>query len=164
MRVVGYPPRITSDSINLAIIGTANRYSSVQLSSTTDDTKLLPGRIIPDGNGGVLATWTVSPDTGPMPTNPFQASHVVGGAPGAPYNLPFTPKTVSVGNYPTLVLGENGTAFAEAQSTSTMDGTTQVNQISSFDVNSGASGWSYHKGRLCAGRNSSDLRGYSVAV
>ena len=33
----------------------------VLLSSTTQDEALLPGPIIPDGQGGILATWTISP-------------------------------------------------------------------------------------------------------
>jgi hypothetical protein len=117
--------------------------SDTVLSSTTEDTSLLPGRTIPDGQGGVLATWTVSPSNRPIPAHPYQASHVVGGIPGAPYDLPFTPRSLAAGDYPTLVLGENGTAFASG-STTTTDGTnTNLSQISSFNLSTGIPNWNY---------------------
>jgi hypothetical protein len=63
---------------------------------------------------------------------------VAAGVPGAPYDLPFTPTTVTFGKYPTLVLGESGTAFVT-------DGADADNgpQIVSFDVNSGSVHWNY---------------------
>ena len=74
------------------------------LSTTTQNEALLPGRIIPDGQGGVLATWTISPSNPPVPQYPYQAVDVVGGVVGTPYNLPFSPTTVTFGQSPTLVL------------------------------------------------------------
>jgi hypothetical protein len=68
---------------------------------------------------------------------------VVGGSAGSPYNLQFTPKSVNAGIYPTLVLGENGTAFAAATTTTT-DGTdTNLSQLVSFNIDSGANNWTY---------------------
>src|SRR5882672_2213876 len=117
------------------------------LSSTTDDTNLLPGRIIPDGQGGLIATWTVSPSNPPQspPPNPhtYEASHVVGGVPGTPYDLPFNPHTAPLGKYPTMVLGENGTAFASGLTAASDGSSNDVDQIVSFDLNSGTPNWSY---------------------
>lgn len=138
VRQIAYPPKITSAVLHLLQIAPDNTIRNIQLASTTEDTNLLPGRIIPDGQGGVLATWTISPSNPPSPTHPYQASHVVSGIPGTPYDLPFTPTTVAVGQYPTLVLGEGSTAFAT-------NGTDADNGpvVASFDLTSGAVIWSY---------------------
>jgi hypothetical protein len=118
------------------------------LSSTSMDQVLAPGQIIPDGQGGVLATWTVMPSNPPQwdpanPQHPFKVSHVVGGTPGAPYDLPFTPKSIVWGKWPALVLGENGIAFGTGPTT-TLDGTnTNLSELVSFNVSSGAPNWIY---------------------
>src|SRR6202035_2194723 len=98
----------------------------------------LPGRIIPDGQGGILATWTISPSNPPVPQYPYQAVDVVGGVVGTPYNLPFSPTTVTFGQSPTLVLGENGVAFA-TNSTDAVNGPV----VASFNLSSGAVNWTY---------------------
>jgi hypothetical protein len=85
-----------------------------------------PGIVIPDGQGGALATWTlapVSPD--PNYVDPTRVTHV--GTQGT--NVHFLPSLAGINS---MVLGENGTAFAT-------DGSTVV----SFDVNSGLVNWSY---------------------
>jgi hypothetical protein len=148
VRDIAYPPKITSAVLYLLQIAPDNSTTTMTLSSTTDDENLMPGRIIPDGNGGVLATWTVSPSNPPQwspanPPYPYQASDVVNGVPGAPYNLPFTPSSTTAGDYPELVLGENGVAFASGSST-TLDGTnTNVQQIASFNIANGSPNWNY---------------------
>jgi hypothetical protein len=141
VRQIAYPPKITSAILYLIRIAPDNTGTTILLSSTSQDTNLLPGRIIPDGQGGVLATWTISPSTGAPPVHPYQASHVVSGALATTYDLPFTPLTVTFGNYPTLVLGESGTAFAT-------DGRDTANgpQIVSFNLASGAVKWGYQVG------------------
>jgi hypothetical protein len=138
VRQIAYPPRITSAILYLMKIAPNNSSTSITLSSTTQDTNLLPGRIIPDEQGGVLATWTIAPSNPPSPIHPYQASHVVAGVPAAPYDLPFTPNVVTFGQYPMLVLGEGGTAFST-------DGTDPDNgpQIVASDLNSGSVHWSY---------------------
>jgi hypothetical protein len=138
VRQIAYPPRITSAFLYLMKIAPNNSSTSITLSSTTQDTNLLPGRIIPDGQGGVLATWTIAPANPPSPTHPYQASHVVAGVPGTPYDLPFTPNTTAAGTYPELLLGENGNAFAT-------DGSDSTNgpQIVNFGLDSGIPNWSY---------------------
>lgn len=129
---------ITSDTLYLQQIDLNNNWPHTVLSTTTQNQALLPGRIIPDGQGGILATWTISPSNPPVPQYPYQAVDVVGGVVGTPYNLPFSPTTVAFGQSPTLVLGENGAVFAT-------DGTDTVNGpvVSSFSVASGALNWSY---------------------
>jgi hypothetical protein len=44
--------------------------------------------------------------------------------------------------YPVLVLGENGIAFASGKTTAA-DGVTQVDEIASFNISSGATNWTY---------------------
>ena len=128
---------ITSDVLYL--------YSSVAnaivLSTTTQDEALLPGPIIPDGNGGILVTWTISPSHSVL-QYPYQAADVTNGVVAAPYNLPFSPPSVAFGQSPTLVLGESGVAFASGQTTA-VDGVTQVSQIASFNLTSGSTNWTY---------------------
>jgi hypothetical protein len=134
---------ITSDSLNLwwqPVGGGAG--SSTLLASTTQDQALLPGSIIPDGNGDVIATWTISPSNPPAPQYPYQAVDISAGVVGTPYNLPFSPSKVTFGESPTLVLGESGVAFASGQTTAA-DGVAQVSQIASFALSSGTSNWTY---------------------
>jgi hypothetical protein len=146
VRQIAYPPKITSAVLYLLKIGAPlagelGQQTTVTLSSTSEDKNLLPGRIIPDGQGGVLATWTISPSVLPIPlqvTHSYQAAHVVSGAVAATYDLPFTPLKVTFGLYPTLVLGENGTAFA-TDGADTYSGP----QIVSFNLSSGAVNWSH---------------------
>jgi hypothetical protein len=85
-----------------------------------------------------LATWTISPSSGPVPQYPYQAVDVVAGVVGTPYNLPFSPTTVKFGQSPTIVLGENGVAFAT-------DGANTGNgpQIVAFNPISGIVSWTY---------------------
>jgi hypothetical protein len=138
VRVVAYPPKNISSTLYLLQIAPNNSTTTTQLASTTQDESLFPGPIIPDGQGGVLASWAVSPSNPPVPAQPYQVAHVVGGTLLATYSLPFSPTTVPYGKYPTLVLGENGTVFAT-------DGTNKDGgpQIVSLDLNSGAPNWSY---------------------
>ena len=129
---------ITSDTLYLFHVARDNSWGSTVLSSTTQNQALLPGPIVPDGQGGILATWTISPSNPPVPQYPYQVVDVVSGVVGTPYNLPFSPQTIKWGQSPTIVLGENGIAFAT-------DGTNTINgpQIISFTAVSGSVTWSY---------------------
>ena len=129
---------ITSDTLYLYSYPSG---TSTVISTTTQDQALLPGPIIPDGQGGILVTWTVSPSRSVLPF-PYQAADVTNGSVGTPYNLPFSPSSVQPFVSPALVLGENGTAFASGTTTAA-DGVTQVSQIASFNVISGAPNWTY---------------------
>jgi hypothetical protein len=108
------------------------------LSSTTQNETQYPGNIIPiipDGQGGVLATWSVSPLKGAVPQYPYQAVDVVAGVVGTLYNLPFSPQAVDITKQPDLVLGENGVAFVKGQTTATVNGVpTTVDEIISFNL------------------------------
>ena len=101
---------------------------------------MVPGRIIPDGQGGVVTTWTISPFSLPVqqPWHYYQAAHVVSDSVVASYDLPFLPFRPVLNRYPTMVLSENGTAFVT-------DGWDPDNgpQIVSFSLASGAVNWSY---------------------
>jgi len=145
---------ITSDALYL--YHSDNVLLPILLSSTTQNEALLPGPIIPDGQGGVLATWTISPSNPPIPPPPnphtFEASHVVGGAAGAPYDLPFDPHSVTGANDPftkkplSLVLGENGIAFAKGIAAASDGSNNDADQIASFNISSGATNWKYQSG------------------
>jgi hypothetical protein len=130
---------ITSDTLYLYNETTT---SSVVVSSTIQNEALLPGPIIPDGQGGLLVTWTISaPIVVPYP---YQFADVTNGTVGAARSLPFSPQSVGFGQSPMLVLGENETAFASASTTTTINGViTPVDQIISFSLSSGATNWAY---------------------
>jgi hypothetical protein len=134
---------ITSDTLYLFQINPDNSSSSTLLSSTTQNEALLPGPIVPDGQGGILATWTISPTNPPVPQYPYQAADVSNGVVGTPYNLPFSPQTVSFGDSPTIVLGENGTAFASGHTTTTDGNHAPVDQVVSFNITTGLPNWNY---------------------
>jgi Bacterial Ig-like domain (group 3)/Galactose oxidase, central domain/Bacterial Ig-like domain (group 2) len=116
VRQIAYPPKIIAATLYLLKIAPDNTRTTITLSSTTQDINFLPGRILPDGSGnGVLATWTIAPSVPPQPAQPthsYQAAHVVSGAITTTYNLPFTPTSVTFGQYPSFVLAENGVVYA----------------------------------------------------
>jgi Bacterial Ig-like domain (group 2)/Galactose oxidase, central domain/IPT/TIG domain len=97
VRQIAYPPEVVSATLYLMEVASTGPMTSTQLSSTTLDENLFPGPIVPDGQGGVLATWSIAPGTAPMPTNPYQAADVVSGAIAVAYSLPFTPESLSFG-------------------------------------------------------------------
>jgi hypothetical protein len=136
VRTVAYPPRITSAFLWLLKIAPDFTSTTTQLSSTTADQNLFPGRIIPDGQGGVLASWTITPSSGPPPARAYQVAHVTPGG-MLVYDLPIATPQLTIGPNglpvnPALVLGQNGTAFAS-------DGAT----VASFDLDSGLANWGY---------------------
>jgi len=137
--------KINSDTLYWFQINPDNSIGGGILSSTTQNEALLPGSIVSDGQGGVLATWTISPSSGPVPQYPYQAVKVSGGVVGTPYNLPFSPQTVGHGQTPSIVLGENGTGFAAGNSTSTDGLNNAVSQIVSFSLASGTPNWTYQE-------------------
>ena len=73
-----------------------------------------------------------------LPWHYYQAAHVVSDSVVARYDLPFLPLRPVLNRYPTLVLGENGTAFVT-------DGIDPDNgpQIVSFNFSSGGANWTY---------------------
>ncbi|MGO9453839.1 MAG: kelch repeat-containing protein [Candidatus Binataceae bacterium] len=152
VRQIAYPPKVTSAILYLMEVTSAGAITSTELSSTTEDENLFPGRIIPDGQGGVLATWAISPGTAPMPTNPYQAAYVVSGAITASYSLPFTPQHLVFGVdglpiNPSLALGASGIAFAtDGQSTGDSTNPSLGPKVVSFNLASGSVNWSYQVG------------------
>jgi hypothetical protein len=84
-----------------------------------------PNLVIPDGQGGALAAWTDF-----LNSCNFNVSHVTSQG-IMTYPLPLNTSCNTIGT-PTMVLGENGTAFA-----------TNGSNLVSFDINSGQVSWSY---------------------
>ena len=152
VRQIAYPLIVTSAQLYMLQIATDNSTTTTLLSSTTADENLFPGRIIPNGLGGILATWTISRSNPPIPTNPYQAAYVVSGGIVAAYSLPFTPQNFVLGQdglplSPSLVLGENGVAFAtDGSSTGDSTNPSLGPKISSIMLTSGAVNWSYQVG------------------
>jgi hypothetical protein len=124
--------------LKIAPDGTAASVTQLTSSSSGNDGEIWPGVIIPDGQGGVLATWIVGPSSfsGVQGPNPYQAAHVTPDGGLTPYVLPMAPTQVLNNNaIPidlSLVLGENGIAFVSYPT-----GTNVV----SFNLNSGAIIW-----------------------
>jgi IPT/TIG domain/Bacterial Ig-like domain (group 2)/Galactose oxidase, central domain len=149
VRQIAYPPKITSAVLYLLKIAPDNSVTNIQLSSTSADENLFPERIIPDGQGNLLATWVIEPSNPPIPMNPYQAAYVVSGVVTTTYSLPFTPKNFVYGPdglpvNPSLVLGESGTAFAtDGISTGDITNPSLGPKIASFSLASGGVSWAY---------------------
>jgi IPT/TIG domain/Bacterial Ig-like domain (group 2)/Galactose oxidase, central domain/Kelch motif len=142
VRDVDYPPRVASAQIWMMDIVPSGASTTTMLTSTTEDQNLFPGRIIPDGAGGLVAAWTVSPSHPPALQYPFVAAHVsatgtsVYALPIAPAAIQRTPSGLPIN--PTLVLGRDGRAFV-TDTTNPADGPLVV----SFNLDSGIAIWSY---------------------
>lgn len=114
--------------------------TTVQLDSATG-ANLFPGSIVPDGNGGVLATYTRVNSSFPAEPQPYRAAHVVGGTIVNTYVMPHAPTTITNGPNglpiaPKLVLGGDGRVFAA-----------YINNVAAFTLSSGASIWNYNAGQ-----------------
>ncbi|MGO9444242.1 MAG: Ig-like domain-containing protein, partial [Thiobacillaceae bacterium] len=130
-------PNPVQGTLSLMQIAQDGTTTTTQLASS-NTANLWPGQIIPDGQGGVLATWANDPANPPAAPSPYQAADVVAGAvassfdmPNAPQNLSRDPNTGIPLDLP-LVGGENGTAFVAY-------GT----KLASFNVDGGSSSWNY---------------------
>jgi hypothetical protein len=130
-------PGTVSSTLWLMKIATDNSTSAVQISSS-NTANLFPGPIIPDGQGGILATWAIvpiDPDQPPI-AYPYQIADVlnsqvniyqslagVGPVVNGPDGLPL---------FSTLMLGDDGAAFISGNG-----------GVTSFDAASGSINWSY---------------------
>jgi hypothetical protein len=148
VRTIIYPPKVVSAVVSLLKVSLDGSTTTTQLSSTSEDKNLFPGSIIPDGQGGVLATWSIVPGPvwAPPPDHPYQAAHVSSGA-ASPYNMPVpvAPQKVIAGVnglpiYLPMVLGENGTAFVSYG----LDAL-------SFNLTSGGVNWDYQTSQGISG-------------
>jgi hypothetical protein len=111
-----------------------NSVTTIQLEASTDSL-LLPGSLMPDGQDGVLATWTESrSQPHPQVAEPYQAAWVSGAMTiTATYSMPNAPTTTGVSRVePKLVLGEGSTAFAG-----------YVNNVTKFNLQTGVADWNY---------------------
>jgi len=145
------PAASTSSILSLLKIAPDGSTTTTQLGSATS-AALMPGNIIPDGQGGVLATWALinvptlaNNWNPPIAPQPYQAADVSSGTVLSTYALPNSPQgqLVPIGSdglpiQPPLVLGENGTAFTSYPPTGPIPPT-----VTSFNLNAGSANWAY---------------------
>jgi hypothetical protein len=147
-RHVPYPGTTVSSELWLLRLSASGSTNTLQLSSS-NDSNLFPGSLMPDGQGGVLATWTIVPPSGPTPTQPHQGAHIVSDSIVASYAMPLAPsELVTAPNglpmAPWLILGGTGGAFAVYVAPAQPSG--QTSTIVAFDVATGTALWSYAPG------------------
>ena len=128
----------TAGVLSLMKIASDGTMSSVQLGSSNVGNLWL-GQVIPDGSGGVLATWAEDHTFQPMATQPYKGANVSSaGTIVASYDMPMGPTNILRDNNTgiplelQMVLGENGTGFVS-----------YVANIASFVVSTGALNWNY---------------------
>jgi len=92
----------------------------------------LPGETIPDGQGGVLASWEKI--SGSESNNSYEMTHILSGS-TTTYSLPY----FIFLDY--MVLGDNNTVFAADNSHQVID----QSVLFAFDANSGAIKWTYQQ-------------------
>jgi outer membrane protein assembly factor BamB len=141
-RVVRYPPEVTLTRIFLMRVHPNNVVTTTQLSTDTNDTNLFPGNIIPDGEGGVIATWIdrpIVPLNDPPAQSTIRAARVTAAGAVMTYDVPLVPPVdlpeqpnSALPVNPEMTLGENGRAFV------TYEGT-----LVAFDVATGGLIWQY---------------------
>ncbi len=131
---------VVSATVSLLKIAPDGTVTTIPLSSTTNNSNLFPGTVVPDGQGGVVATWVISPASAyaPPPPHPYQAAHVTSGGMNV-YDMPVpvAPQRVIIGTdglplaLP-IVIDENAAGYVSY-------GPDTV----SFDLNSGALAWDH---------------------
>ncbi len=141
-RFLTYPPAVVDTGIWLMTVNVDQTWTTTQLNTTTENTNLFPGRIIPDGDGGLLATWIDSPivPVGQPPAqSTFRAARIFSGGAITVFDLPLTPPlqlllqpNSQLPVNPELTLGQDNTAFVSYGET-----------LRAFNINSGAPGWEY---------------------
>jgi hypothetical protein len=130
-------PQYTGTStLSLLTVSPQGGLSTQTLQSRSDNDAApdySPGSIIPDGQGGVLASWIDF-----LNSCSFNISHVTAQGTST-YTLPLIPNCEFYG-VPVMVLGENGVAFASVKG---LPDAGIPGSVISFDVNSGSALWSY---------------------
>jgi hypothetical protein len=141
-RIVAYPPQVVDTRMWLMSVRSNQTWTTTQITTPDADRNLFPGRIIPDGSGGLLVTWIDSPIVAsgqPPAQNVLRAARVASGGGITVFDIPLTlpldllhPPDSSLPTNPEFVLGENGTAFVSYGAS-----------VASFNINTGASAWTY---------------------
>ena len=75
VRQIPYPATSIASQLSLLKILPDGTPSTVELATSTE-ANLFPGSLLPDGNGGVLATWTVVKISSPLEPEPYKAAHL----------------------------------------------------------------------------------------
>jgi len=102
-------PNYVSSTLYLMKIGTDNSVTTTQLSSNPIY-NLVPGNIIPDGQGGILASWTISPNPGNVVDAPYQAADLTSAGTLVIYALPIKPAQLLLGETHT---GQGNNEYSE---------------------------------------------------
>jgi hypothetical protein len=115
VRQIPYPPTTLSSALRLLKIALDGTTTTTPISSSTS-ANLFPGTLMPDGSGGVVATWTIVPPTFPPAPVPYQAADISSSGIVTTYPLSLAPTQVVNGSNglpvnPELVLGEGSTGF-----------------------------------------------------
>ena len=75
VRQIPYPATSIASQLYLLKILPDGTTSTVELGTSTE-ANLFPGSLLPDGNGGVLSTWTVVKIRTPSEPEPYKAAHL----------------------------------------------------------------------------------------
>ena len=129
---------ITSDTLYL--YHSDNPFSPIVLATTTQDEALLPGPVIPDGQGGVLATWTISPSHSVLQF-PYQAADVANGTVGSRTAYPSARRVSRPFSSRQRLCSAKMELRSRAPRQRHPTECTQVSQVASFSVSSGAPNW-----------------------
>jgi len=118
---------ISSQTLRSDTATTFNQWtpSQPQGTSSYSGSSNAPGRVIPDGQGGALATWSEAPNGTVTVSLPIMVTHLSSSG-GGTYSLPLVDAS-------RLVVGENGVAFA----------TDARQKAMSFNTSSGQVLWTY---------------------
>ncbi len=141
-RFLAYPPQVVDTAVWLMSVHPNGSSTTTQLATTTANVNLFPGRIIPDGAGGLIASWIDSPvvPAGQPPAqSTFRAARIPAGGGVVPFDLPLTPPfellhpaNTVLPTSPELVLGEQDRAFVSYS-----------NMVAGFHIATGSPSLSY---------------------
>lgn len=138
-RHVSDPPQVDWATLWLLKINLDNTTTTTQVTTTTDNVNLFPGRLIPVNDDAIVATWTITSAAVPAnpDPNPLRAAHISAGGAVTEYTLPVQPTSVQmtaegIPAYLDMLLGENNRVFASY-------GT----DLQAFNAATGGVAWTY---------------------
>jgi outer membrane protein assembly factor BamB len=139
-RTLAFPPQVVTTGVWLMSFKPDSTWSTTQLSSSTNNVNLFPGRLVPDGTDGLLASWIESPvvPPGEPPAQSTLRAARIGGGVGL-FDLPLTlpldlprPPNSGLPINPELTLTQDGRVVL-----------TYGDKLIAFNPQNGALLWSY---------------------